>query len=85
MSVQAVESFVVYFYFQGFFYFLFGAVFGYVVQTLFPFAKFCFVATAEKYLFYYKIAAVVVVIYHPIGNIMQVAGFYLVFDGVVNV
>ena len=85
MAVQALKRLIVYFNFQGFFRFLFGAVFGQVVQSFFPFVELVFVAAAEEDLFDHKVAAVVVVVDHPVGDVVNVAGFYFVFDGVVDV
>lgn len=67
MSIKTVKCFIVNLNFQGFLYFLFGAVFGKAFQTFLPFIKLVFVATAEENLLYNKVAAVIIIIYHPVG------------------
>lgn len=73
MAVQALKRLIVYFDFQGFFRFLFGAVLSQVVQSFFPFVELVFVATTEEDLLDHKVAAVVVD--HPIGDVVNVARF----------
>src|SRR6185437_7697177 len=85
VAVQAIKRFIINFYLQCFLYFLFGAVFSQAVQTFFPFIKFRFLAAAEENLLYYKIASVVIIINHPVGNIMNISWLYNVFDRVVNI
>ena len=75
MAVQALKRLIVYFNFQGFFRFLFGAVFGQVVQSFFPFVELVFVAAAEEDLYNHKIVAVVVD--HPVGDVAQSSSYFL--------
>lgn len=51
VAVQTVKSFIVYLDFQGLLYFLFGVVFGKVVQAFFPFVELRFVAAVGSFLY----------------------------------
>ena len=54
-------------------------------DSLFPRIEFIFVATAEEYLFNHEVRAIVIVVEHPVGDVVDVAAFYLIFDRVVDV
>ena len=73
MAVQALKRLIVYFDFQGFFRFLFGAVFVEVIQSFFLFVELVSVAAAEENLFDHKVAAVIIIVEHPVGDVMNVA------------
>ena len=54
-------------------------------QAAFPIVELVFIAPAEKDLAHDEVRAVVIVVHHPVGDVVNVAAFYFVLDRVVDV
>lgn len=85
VAVEAGEGVFVEFHAQGALGFGAGALLGEFGESFAPVFKFVFVAAAEEDLARDEVAAVVVGVEHPVGDVLHVAAFHEVFDGVVNV
>lgn len=85
VAVNSGESFFVDLDFQSLLGFLFCRGLGQIAQPFLPFVELVFVAAAEEDVAHDEVGAVVIVVHHPVGDVVDVAAFHFVFDGVVDV